>query len=143
MDFDQPAQRFQRWLGCLDDHEVRAEVEAIDHELENLQRYRDLLTQALDLKQRWDSWFTSDAWQSCFYEDNQTPIASASVQQEEVTETDTTASDDSSGQVDEPQFAPNSLAARLARERLDPRWRVRARQSALQPQGLEHSASLG
>jgi hypothetical protein len=143
MDFDRPAQHFQRWLGCLDDHEVRAEVAAIDRELENLQRYRDLLTQSLDLKHRWDAWFTPDDWQDRFYEDSQTSIASVSMQDEDSAERDSRASDDFSGQVDESQFKPNSLAARLARERLDPRWRVRARQSALQPQGLEHSASLG
>jgi hypothetical protein len=127
----------------LDDHEVRAEIEAIEHEVENLQRYRDLLTQALDLKQRWDAWFTPDDWEGCFYEDDHTSVASVPVQDEHSSEGDSRASGDSSGRADEPQFAPNSLAARLARERLDPRWRVRARQLALQPQELEHSASVG
>jgi hypothetical protein len=142
MEFDRPTQRFQQWIRCLDDYRVRAEVEAIELELQNLQMYRELLNHALDLKQRSDAWFTSDAWQRWVGVDDPKSIAATSVKGAQNGEGDTSASNDAGTQTDTPPLPPNSLAARLARERLEPRSRSRARHAAHLPRALDHSAQL-
>jgi len=53
MDFNQPTQDFQQWLESLDEAEVRAEVEAVERDRENLQRRQELLEQAVALKHEW------------------------------------------------------------------------------------------
>jgi hypothetical protein len=139
MEFDREKQGFQQWLGGMDDAGVRAEVERIERELENMQMYRDLLSHALDLKQRSSAWFTSDAWQSWVRADEPKSIGEASVVEAQDGEGDTSALDDSGTPIDEQPLPLNSLAERLARERSEPRIRAR---NALRPPRPEPSAEL-
>jgi hypothetical protein len=140
MDFDLSTQRFQQWLGCFDDYRVRAELEAIELQLQNLQTYRDLLNHALDLKHRSDAWFSSDAWQSWVCADDAKSIAAPSVKGAQNPEGAASASHGAGARTDKPPFAPNSLAERLARERLEPQRRIRAGNAAHPLRAPEHSA---
>jgi hypothetical protein len=58
MDEDRTTRGFQRWLDMLDEHEVQAQIDAVQHELEQLERRRELLLQALALKHDWDTLLT-------------------------------------------------------------------------------------
>jgi hypothetical protein len=60
MDDDRTARGFQRWLDLLDETEVQVQVDDIQRELEQLQRRRDLLVQALALKAEWDAMHSPD-----------------------------------------------------------------------------------
>jgi hypothetical protein len=140
MEFDLPTQHFQQWLGGMDDYRVRDELDAIELQLQNLQMYQDLLKHALDLKHRSDAWFTSEAWQSWVCMDD--PIPATSVRGTQNGEGEANASTDAGTRADKPAFPPNSLAERLARERLEPHWRTRSRNAAHLPRAPEHSAQL-
>jgi hypothetical protein len=69
---NRPTQDFQQWLESLDEAEVRAEDEAIERELESLQRRRELLGHALDLKHEWRALFPPNA-QTPVFENGQSP----------------------------------------------------------------------
>jgi hypothetical protein len=60
MDQDRTTRGFQRWLDMLDEAEVQAQIDAVRDELEQLQRRRDLLVQAVALKHDWDALLTPD-----------------------------------------------------------------------------------
>jgi hypothetical protein len=55
MDGNRPNHDFQQWLDSLDETEVQAQVDAVQADMERLERRRELLLQALTLKNDWDA----------------------------------------------------------------------------------------
>jgi hypothetical protein len=127
MDFNRLTEDFQQWLESLGEAEVRAEVDAMERDLEILQRRRELFEEALDLKREWCALFTPDASQSWAFQDDQPPFTSVPVWAAQTGESDPSVSHDAPAGADEIQFPANSLAARLARGASgNPRSRARA-----------------
>jgi len=61
MDDDRTARGFERWLAQLDETEVHTQMDDIQRELDQLQRRRELLLQAVALKNEWDGLITPEA----------------------------------------------------------------------------------
>jgi hypothetical protein len=78
MDDDRTARGFQRWLDLLDESEVQAQVDEIDRAQEQLHRRRDLLLQALTLKNDWSVLQTPNAPDGPFY--SETPMSDGQVE---------------------------------------------------------------
>jgi hypothetical protein len=116
VDFNQPTQDFQQWLQSLDEAEVRAQVDAVQRDLENLHRRRELLEQAIALKHEWLALSPADASGASDSENEPQPYGSVPAWGESSSENEPSASDDAQVTgADGVDYAPNSLAARLAR----------------------------
>jgi hypothetical protein len=116
VDVNQPIQDFQQWLESLDEGEVRGQVEAVERDLESLHRRRELLEQAIALKHEWLALSPSDASGGSAPAEEPTPYPSVPAWGERSSESEPSASDDVPVMgADGVEYAPNSLAARLAR----------------------------
>jgi hypothetical protein len=116
VDFNQPTQDFQQWLESLDEAEVRGQVEAVQRDLETLHRRRDLLEQAVALKHEWLALSPSERSGGSDSENETPPFGSVPAWGERSSESEPSPSDDAPVTAsDGVEYAPNSLAARLAR----------------------------
>jgi len=123
MDFNQPTQDFQQWLESLDEAEVRAEVEAVERDRENLQRRQELLEQAVALKHEWLALSPPDGSQTSVSEDDEAPTTSVPGWAAQKHDSGWAGRNDASDQsepsdapvtgADGVPVAPNSLAARI------------------------------
>jgi hypothetical protein len=73
MDDDRTTGGFQRWLELLDESEVHTQIDDIQRELDQLQRRRDLLLQALALKNEWGGLITPEESEGEVFD--QSPVA--------------------------------------------------------------------